>query len=328
MVSVKKKHGKLLLKKEKLAIAVAMAIGTSGGMPMYAYAGDGDICVDGGAGTCATSTVAITVIANNTSSISTNSTSITNNTSSIGVNSTSITSNATRIGLLDTSTATGTLNVQTANIGSGGIDVQVGGLNVDASGGGAVSLNTNVGGGTTSSLDLAGDGSSASLLVNNGTATHGLRVGTTSTSLSGGTASTVLLLDDSGVTIGVDDGAGNPTGGDVQIHGVAPGTAQNDAVNVSQLGTVSSALDTLSSTHASDIRRLEGGIASVTALAMIPEPQSNNYYSFGIGLANYEGESAAAIGFNARLTEALSIKIGAGISARSNTFGAGMGYSW
>ncbi|TDJ17688.1 MAG: hypothetical protein E2O62_04885 [Gammaproteobacteria bacterium] len=43
---------------------------------------------------------------------------ITTNTGDIATNVTNIASNTTRIALLDTDTASGTLNVQTANIGS------------------------------------------------------------------------------------------------------------------------------------------------------------------------------------------------------------------
>ena len=118
---------------------------------------------------------------------------------------------------------------------------------------------------TTASVETTA--TTASVLVDNPTATHGLRVGTTSTTLSGGTTSTALLLDDTGVTFGVDDGAGNPTT-PVQVHGVAAGTAATDAVNVGQLNV--SVAQTQAIIHRVKSRAFSG-IAAVTALAMIPE---------------------------------------------------------
>jgi len=192
---------------------------------------------------------------------------------------------------LDTDVTTGELNVNEANIGAGGLTVNA----------------SDDGGKTGASMAIKGDRAEV-LFTNDKGKTHGLSIDGNSTSLSGGSnSSTVMRLGDNGVTY-------SRNGAPVQLHGIANGTAPNDAVNYSQLQNFD--------------KKLSGGIAAVTALGMIPDPAPGHRFSLGMGFGNYESESAFAVGLTGRVTNSLSIKAGVGHHSDSTTVGAGLGYSW
>lgn len=74
-------------------------------------------------------------------------------------------------------------------------------------------------------------GTTAAMVVTNSAGnTHGLVVQETKTTLSGGTNSSSMTLADNGATF-----SNSANGAPIQVHGVADGTADFDAVNVRQL---------------------------------------------------------------------------------------------
>jgi hypothetical protein len=147
-------------------------------------------------------------------------------------------------------------------------------------------------------------------VVNAGTGVqHGLVVGQTSTVLSGGTASTSLTLDDNGASF-----ADTATGGPVRVTGVADGKSPYDAVNVRQLDAVA--------------KKAYGGIASVAALAGIPDPIEGKNVSFGVGYGNYSGQQAVAFGARANIAKMVRVTAGLGFSSGRTAASTGIGISW
>ena len=114
-------------------------------------------------------------------------------------------------------------------------------------------------------------------------------------------------------------------GAERRITNVAPGINGTDAVNMNQLGTVSSGLS-------DRITRLDHtmsyGIAGATALAEIPALQPEKKFTLGVGIGSFNGYQSLAIGGGLRVNQGLQLKAGASISGGSSTFGAGMAYSW
>ncbi|MFW2275967.1 YadA family autotransporter adhesin, partial [Burkholderia orbicola] len=110
-------------------------------------------------------------------------------------------------------------------------------------------------------------------------------------------------------------------GSERRITNVGPGINPTDAVNVSQLSAVQGSVTNVA-------RMAYSGVASATALTMIPDVDLGKTIAVGIGGGSYEGYSAVALGFTARITENLKIKAGVGASSAGRTYGVGMGYQW
>jgi len=148
---------------------------------------------------------------------------------------------------------------------------------------------------------LALEPDSASLFVNTDTGvSHGLLVDQTQTVISGGTASTSLTFDDWGATFQND-----ATGGPARVTGVADGQKDFDAVNY---------------------RQMNSGIASVAALAAIPDPVPGKHFSIGLGYGNSHGQSAVAAGLKAALPKT-NISVTAGVSRSRSEYTANCGIS-
>jgi autotransporter adhesin len=88
-----------------------------------------------------------------------------------------------------------------------------------------------------------------------------------------------------------------------------------------QLNTVQDGVSTLA-------RQAYSGVAAATALTMIPEVDSGKTVSVGIGTGSYQGYSAVAVGFTARITENLKLKGGVSTSSAGTVYGTGLGYQW
>ena len=162
-------------------------------------------------------------------------------------------------------------------------------------------------GATSGQVNVAVD--EASVLVDNGTAVHGLVVGTTNTVLSGGTTSTTLTLDDSGAHLDNDlDMGGN------RVTNMADGVAPGDAATMRQFNNLE--------------EEAFSGIANVAALAAIPAPQAGHNFSVGVGGGNYKGNSAIAAGFNANVSQSWRVTGGVGVSHGNVTSSVGVGFSW
>jgi hypothetical protein len=104
--------------------------------------------------------------------------------------------------------------------------------------------------------------------------THGLVVTESQTTLSGGTQSSSLTLDDRYARF-----SNAATGAPITVTGVADGRADFDAVNV---------------------RQFAAAVAAVSAQANIPGLQQNQDRAIGVGLGNFMGKSALALGVNFR----------------------------
>ena len=154
---------------------------------------------------------------------------------------------------------------------------------------------------------IALNGPDVSLLNSTG---HGMVVSATQTVLSGGTSSTNLVLDDGGATF-----SNTLTGGAARVTGVADGAATFDAVNFGQLQVLS--------------KRLSSGVATSTAMANMPALETGKNFAVSVGVGNFNGTSALAIGGNFRLSPNAVFKASVGMNGRrSSAFGAGASFSW
>ena len=141
-------------------------------------------------------------------------------------------------------------------------------------------------------------------------------VGTTSTAITGGT--TTMTVDNSGMTLN-----------NKQIHGVADGVADTDAVNVRQLTTVSGQIGALTQRVDQLEDRAFAGIASVAALSAIPAPPPGKRFTVGAGVGTYASKNALAIGFRGAVADNVSVTLGVSHNSESKTAAnAGVGFSW
>ena len=151
--------------------------------------------------------------------------------------------------------------------------------------------------------------SSASLTLTNGLGNvHGLVVNETQATMSGGINSSSMTLDDNGATF-----SNSSTGAPVQVHGVADGTADFDAVNLRQL------------------KRVAAGVAGVVAMTNIPQVEPGKTMAVGMGLGNFWGETALAVGMSYRRQNTVwraSVSSNSSSYRSSTTVGVGAGISW
>ncbi len=99
-------------------------------------------------------------------------------------------------------------------------------------------------------------------------------------------------------------------GAPIRVTGVADGRYDFDAVNFSQL------------------KGAYSGIASVAALAAVPNLVAGKRYMLGVGYGNFKGQQAMAAAFRGVVTDNLSVTAGVGFNRNSTTFSAGAGLSW
>lgn len=110
-----------------------------------------------------------------------------------------------------------------------------------------------------------------------------------------------------------------------RLQAVGPATAGTDAVNLNQLNSVNSNLQSQISDNRNEARR---GIAGASAIAGIPALESGKQYNFGVGLGHYKGESALALGGNARFDAKTVGRLAVGFSGSDATVSAGVGWSF
>lgn len=115
-------------------------------------------------------------------------------------------------------------------------------------------------------------------------------------------------------------------GGNV-ISNVAPGVADTDAVNVSQLNALNRKLS-------NQIQEVEdianAGTASAIAASHIPQPYQAGASMFGIGVGTYGGQSAISLGLSAISDNGVWILKGSATYDTQNKagVGVGIGYQW
>ncbi|MBK5915450.1 beta strand repeat-containing protein [Rhodocyclus purpureus] len=153
------------------------------------------------------------------------------------------------------------------------------------------------------------DQTSASMTISNGYGNvHGLVVNEQQATLSGGTRSTSLTLNDNGAFF-----SNSATGKPVRVTGVQDGTSSFDAVNFRQL------------------RQVYAGVAGTAAMANIPQVDQNKTFSVGVGLGNFQGMTAVAVGASYRMAPDAVLKASvSSVNGDGNNVVAavGAGFSW
>ena len=108
-----------------------------------------------------------------------------------------------------------------------------------------------------------------------------------------------------------------------QIHGVAPGTADTDAVNVSQLKETKAGLQQAINNVGAETQRVGAHAAAMAALKPIQyDPLEPTQIMAGIG--NYRGETAGAIGLAHYRTEDTMFNVGITLGSSHSMVNAGV----
>jgi autotransporter adhesin len=190
------------------------------------------------------------------------------------------------------------------------------------------------------------DQSSARVVFrNNAGNEHGLVVSADSTTLtSGGDEATTMRMDADGVTFehfeasaeSSQKGAsaasshdGGSKGAPVQVHGIAAGKAETDAVNVGQLAVVNDRV----AANEGQIAAIEGnayrGIAISNAMEVfLPDPGKK--FRLNLGMGFYKDQTAMGVTGSGRLTDDIGLYLGAGSDSSFKEVGgkAGVSFQW
>ena len=184
--------------------------------------------------------------------------------------------------------------------------------------------------GTTFTYSLAKDVkglNSVTVGDENGPSTKITPAGTTVKDAAGN----ATTVNGAGMTINPANSAASPVSltvdglnnGGNQIHGVAPGTADTDAVNVSQLKAAKAGLQQAINNVGVETQRVGAHAAAMAALKPIQyDPLEPTQIMAGIG--NYRGETAGAIGLAHYKTEDTMFNIGVTLGSSHNMINAGV----
>ena len=184
--------------------------------------------------------------------------------------------------------------------------------------------------GTTFTYSLAKDVkglNSVTVGDENGPSTKITPAGTTVKDAAGNSTT----VNGAGMTINPANSAASPVSltvdglnnGGNQIHGVAPGTADTDAVNVSQLKGAQAGLQEAINRVGVETQRVGAHAAAMAALKPIQyDPLEPTQIMAGIG--NYRGETAGAIGLAHYKTEDTMFNIGVTLGSSHNMINAGV----
>ena len=184
--------------------------------------------------------------------------------------------------------------------------------------------------GTTFTYGLAKDVkglNSVTVGDENGPSTKITPAGTTVKDAAGNSTT----VNGAGMTINPANAAASPVSltvdglnnGGNQIHGVAPGTADTDAVNVSQLKGAQAGLQEAINRVGVETQRVGAHAAAMAALKPIQyDPLEPTQIMAGIG--NYRGETAGAIGLAHYKTEDTMFNVGVTLGSSHNMINAGV----
>ena len=141
-----------------------------------------------------------------------------------------------------------------------------------------------------------------------------------STTINGG-GMTITPVDTAASPVSLTvDGLNN---GGNKIHGVAPGTADTDAVNVSQLKASNAGLQEAVNRVGTETQRVGAHAAAMAALKPIQyDPLEPTQIMAGIG--NYRGETAGAVGIAHYRTEDTMFNVGVSLGTSHNMVNAGV----
>lgn len=161
----------------------------------------------------------------------------------------------------------------------------------------------------------------------NGVSTKITPAGTTVKDAAGNSTT----INGGGMTITPADTAASPVSltvdglnnGGNKIHGVAPGTADTDAVNVSQLKASNAGLQEAVNRVGTETQRVGAHAAAMAALKPIQyDPLEPTQIMAGIG--SYRGETAGAIGIAHYRTEDTMFNVGVSLGTSHNMVNAGV----
>ena len=184
--------------------------------------------------------------------------------------------------------------------------------------------------GTTFTYSLAKDVkglNSVTVGDENGPSTKITPAGTTVKDAAGN----ATTVNGAGMTINPANSAASPVSltvdglnnGGNQIHGVAPGTADTDAVNVSQLKETKAGLQQAINNVGVETQRVGAHAAAMAALKPIQyDPLEPTQIMAGIG--NYRGETAGAIGLAHYRTEDTMFNVGITLGSSHSMVNAGV----
>ena len=184
--------------------------------------------------------------------------------------------------------------------------------------------------GTTFTYSLAKDVkglNSVTVGDENGPSTKITPAGTTVKDAAGN----ATTVNGAGMTINPANAAATPVSltvdglnnGGNQIHGVAPGTADTDAVNVSQLKGAQAGLQEAINRVGVETQRVGAHAAAMAALKPIQyDPLEPTQIMAGIG--NYRGETAGAIGLAHYKNEDTMFNVGVTLGSSHNMINAGV----
>ena len=184
--------------------------------------------------------------------------------------------------------------------------------------------------GTTFTYSLAKDVkglNSVTVGDENGPSTKITPAGTTVKDAAGN----ATTVNGAGMTINPANAAASPVSltvdglnnGGNQIHGVVPGTADTDAVNVSQLKGAQAGLQEAINRVGVETQRVGAHAAAMAALKPIQyDPLEPTQIMAGIG--NYRGETAGAIGLAHYKTEDTMFNVGVTLGSSHNMINAGV----
>lgn len=115
-----------------------------------------------------------------------------------------------------------------------------------------------------------------------------------------------------------------------RVTNVADGINAHDAVNVKQLNEVKSSVDSVRKDLQKNDKKLRGGIAGAAALANIPQVTQAGSNLLGVGVGNYRGKSAVAVGYSkANESNKVIFKMSGSATTQGDfNVGAGIGYQW
>ncbi|MFK5075952.1 YadA family autotransporter adhesin, partial [Glaesserella parasuis] len=119
-----------------------------------------------------------------------------------------------------------------------------------------------------------------------------------------------------------------------RITNIGDGSTEGDVVNVRQLNTVVSSVNTGFNQLSKDIGRVDvnarAGIASAVAMANLPQVNLPGKSAISVSSAQYRGQAAYAIGYS-RVSDNGKWLIRASVSSntqRDTTIGGGVGFVW
>ncbi len=120
-------------------------------------------------------------------------------------------------------------------------------------------------------------------------------------------------------------------GSERQVTNVAAGTADTDAVNVSQLNQGLITAKQYTDGVVGSLRRdTDGGVAAAIATANLPQAYIPGRGMTSVGVSSYRGQSAIAVGVSSVSESGRWVfKFSGSANTRSQVgIGAGVGYQW